>query len=135
MSIVANFLKNTRKDLGLSVKHVIDSLSDKGIQISPKTLYGWETGHRQPDADTFLALCQIYGVTSFPDVIHQPVSVPLALSEKEKAVVLAYRSHPDMQNAVDTLLNVQPQNDIADDIVDTLANGEDVFSPQNIRSE
>jgi hypothetical protein len=40
-----------------------------------------------------------------------------------------------MQNAVDTLLNVQPQNDIADDIVDTLANGEDVFSPQNIRSE
>lgn len=32
--------------------------------------------------------------------------VDIYLSEHEKQLVIAYRQHPDMQNAVDTLLNV-----------------------------
>lgn len=30
--------------------------------LSPKTLYSYESGHRQPDADTLMALCEIYGI-------------------------------------------------------------------------
>ena len=34
-----------------------------GIDISAKTLYSYEPGHRQPDADLLMALCDIYGIT------------------------------------------------------------------------
>ena len=61
-SSIAPLLKSKRKDLGLSVREVLAKLHEDGIDVSDKTLYGWESGHRQPDADTFLALCQIYKI-------------------------------------------------------------------------
>ena len=33
-----------------------------GFSISDKTIYGYESGHRQPDADTLMAMCVIYGI-------------------------------------------------------------------------
>ena len=57
---IANFLKSRRKDLNLSIKDVVNLLHIKGIEISDKTLYGWENGARQPDADVFVVLCTIY---------------------------------------------------------------------------
>lgn len=62
ISLSGTLLKERRKELDLSVKYVIAQLQDMGITISVKTLYGWENGHRQPDADTFLKLCKIYDI-------------------------------------------------------------------------
>ncbi len=61
---VGAMLKAKRKENKLPVKDVIGKLRSFGIDISDKTLYGWESGHRQPDADTFLTLCKIYGIES-----------------------------------------------------------------------
>lgn len=61
---IAKVLKATRKDSKLSVKDVVEELKKFDICISEKTLYGWESGHRQPDADTFIVLCHIYGIDS-----------------------------------------------------------------------
>lgn len=69
---VSAILKEKRKGLGLSVKTVLDELRSHGIEISDKTLYGWESGHRQPDADTFLALCQIYGIDTLRGIKKAP---------------------------------------------------------------
>lgn len=69
---VSAILKEKRKGLGLSVKTVLDELRPYGIEISDKTLYGWESGHRQPDADTFLALCQIYGIDTLKGIKKAP---------------------------------------------------------------
>lgn len=62
---IGALLKAKRKECQLSVKDTVKELSKHGINISDKTLYGWESGHRQPDADAFLILCSIYGIDSF----------------------------------------------------------------------
>lgn len=59
---IAKVLKESRQKTGLSAKEVIEKLSLHDIKVSPKTLYGWESGHSQPDADTFLLLCNIYEI-------------------------------------------------------------------------
>lgn len=69
---IGNILKTTRKELNLSVKTVLGYLHEFGIDISDKTLYGWENNHRQPDADTFLVLCRIYGIDSITGIQKLP---------------------------------------------------------------
>jgi transcriptional regulator with XRE-family HTH domain len=59
---IANVLKKYRHKCGLSTKEVTDRLGQDGIKVSPKTLYGWEIGHSQPDASTLLLLCDIYDI-------------------------------------------------------------------------
>jgi transcriptional regulator with XRE-family HTH domain len=59
---IAKVLKESRQKTGLSAKEVVEKLSLHDINVSPKTLYGWESGHSQPDADTLLLLCNIYGI-------------------------------------------------------------------------
>lgn len=59
---IAKVLKECRQKTGLSAKEVIEKLSLNDIKVSPKTLYGWESGHSQPDANILLLLCDIYGI-------------------------------------------------------------------------
>lgn len=59
---IAYVLKKYRHKSGLSTKEVTDRLGQHGIKLSPKTLYGWEIGHSQPDANTLLLLCDIYDI-------------------------------------------------------------------------
>lgn len=65
---VSKILKSKRRELNFSVKDVVEKLGKYGISISDKTLYSWESGHRQPDADTFMILCDIYKITSFAQI-------------------------------------------------------------------
>lgn len=73
---VSKILKSKRKELKLSVKDVIAKLEKRGVTVSDKTLYSWESGHRQPDADTFIILCDIYKISSFTQ-IEVPEKEPL----------------------------------------------------------
>jgi len=57
---IADFLKQLRKTSGLSANEVITKLKNYDIDISAKTLYGYESGLSMPNADAFVALCQIY---------------------------------------------------------------------------
>lgn len=68
MANISTLLKNRRRDIGFSVKDVLEKLKAHGIDISDKTLYGWESGYRQPDADTFLVLCEIYEINSLTQI-------------------------------------------------------------------
>lgn len=105
MSDVSNLLKSKRKDLGLSVKYVVEQLSLNGIDISDKTFYGWESGHRQPDADTFLALCRIYGINSFPDVCLQSNN---PFSDLEKELIKKYRTLDEYgKEAVSAIIDIE----------------------------
>lgn len=61
---IGQVFKDIRKNNNLSVKEVIQKLSFYQINISEKTLYGWENGSRQPDADAFIALCCVYGISN-----------------------------------------------------------------------
>ena len=65
MNSFSDKLKELRKQSGLSVPDVLERLRIYGIEVGDKALYHWEAGRRQPDADTFIALCKIYNVKSF----------------------------------------------------------------------
>lgn len=88
-SNVANLLKLKRKNSGLSVKTVKEKLSDLGIAVAEKTIYGWESGQRQPDADTFMALCNLYGVKSFSEIENAPAMTAEAL-DADDIIILEY---------------------------------------------
>lgn len=56
---IAKRLKEYREKTGLTVYQVGERLGKSG-----KTVSAWENGRGQPDADMFLALCEIYDVNS-----------------------------------------------------------------------
>ena len=60
-------LREARKNSGLKVPEVLAQLKEKGVSISDKTLYNWETGARTPDADEFIKLCRVYKLKSFKE--------------------------------------------------------------------
>ena len=88
---IASVLKSKRKELGLSVKEVVELLNAHNMLISAKTLYGWESGHRQPDADTFILLCQIYGINSLEESFPNPTNTKKAPSISDEAKDIAKR--------------------------------------------
>ena len=59
---IAEVLKEYRKKNDLSVTQVSNILKEHNNYAAPKTIYGWESGHTQPDADTLMFLCKLYKV-------------------------------------------------------------------------
>lgn len=101
---IANFLKSRRKDLNLSIKDVVNLLHIKGIEISDKTLYGWENGARQPDADVFVVLCTIYEVNSFSEINNNANFK--GMSSLELQHIKKYRMLPEAsKHAVDNIID------------------------------
>ena len=62
---IAKVLKESRKRNRLSVGDVVTRLADHSCKVAEKTVYGWESGQAQPDADTLLLLCEITASTTF----------------------------------------------------------------------
>lgn len=62
MDNIASTLKQLRKNNNISMEQVIQKLNDYGIQISSKTLYGYENNVSKAPANTVMALAMIYGV-------------------------------------------------------------------------
>lgn len=57
---ISSVLKQLRKTSQQTAVDVIEKLKEYQIDISAKTLYGYENGISMPNADVFVALCQIY---------------------------------------------------------------------------
>lgn len=62
MKNIGATLGDIRKEKGFTRKDVAEKLSELGIDISDKTLYGYESGRTSANADMFLALCRIYEI-------------------------------------------------------------------------
>ncbi len=106
---ISSVLKNLRTKSGLTAEEVGNLIGKSG-----KTVNGWENGRSQPDAELLLQLCDIYKVNNILDTfIENRQSIkPLVvkdtiLTTHEKEVITAYRSKPEMQQAVDRLLGVE----------------------------
>ena len=69
---IAKVLKDKRKAAQLTVEKVTEQLKQQfQIEISSKSIYSYESGHRQPDADTLMALCDIYGISDVMETFRQ----------------------------------------------------------------
>lgn len=104
---ISQVLKAYRKQNKYSVNDVVLKLEKNHLPVAPKTVYGWESGQTQPDADTLLVLCKIYKIDNILESFgYDSPEEPLLLSREERSLILQYRSHPDMQPAIKKLLDV-----------------------------
>lgn len=104
---IAEILKQCRKMNHLTVMEVSERLKEYGIFAAPKTIYGWESGQTQPTANTLLVLCSMYHIDDVLNTFgYKKEAGVLMLSSEEKELIRAYRSVPDMHQAVKKLLSI-----------------------------
>ena len=109
---LSNKLKMKRRERGLSIKDVVLLLGERGVYVTDKALYNWESGRRQPDIDTFVMLCDIYDINNIKDEFNAENTLMIVqnndFSPSEKDIVNKYRSLNDHgRHVVDLLLNAE----------------------------
>lgn len=105
---IAKVLKEYRKLNHYSVEDVVLRLEEEQLPFAAKTIYGWESGQTQPDADTLLVLCKIYKIDDILAAFgYESSDTPLKLSAEEHALIRKYRENEDMQDAVKRLLKFE----------------------------
>lgn len=102
---IASTLKRLRIESGLTADEVGAKVGKSG-----KTVNAWENGRGQPDADTLMLLSDIYGVKDILAEFRGSTHDDIALSDKERELILAYRSQPSLQLAVDRTLGISDEN-------------------------
>lgn len=105
--MIAKVLKEARKQNSLSVKEVVGRLRDKSIDVSIKTVYGWENGQSQPNADTLLFLCEIYNIKDILGTFGYNNKPAMRITHFEEELILHIRQHPDMINAIKKLVDME----------------------------
>ena len=106
---IAETLKRLRAKSGLKADEVGALLGKSG-----KTVNAWENGRGQPDADTLIALSDIYGVVDILAEFRGKESESFSLSDHEKDLIIAYRSQPSLQLAVDRTLGISEEDKDSD---------------------
>lgn len=111
---IAEMLKQYRKINHLSVSDVAEYLRTKDVDIAVKTIYGWESGQTQPSADNLMHLCRLYKIQDILATFgYQTAPDHLApLSNKERQLIYSYRKHPELQKAIDKLLDLTEEKEI-----------------------
>lgn len=101
-------LKEYRKKNDLSVKEVSMKLNEKSIKVAPKTIYGWESGQTQPDADTLLVLCEMYHIDHILNTFgYTSRIIEHSFSEYDAQLIKKYHEHPEMHEAIHRLLGME----------------------------
>lgn len=94
MNTIGNKLKELREQNNLTRKEAADKLRHIGIDISDKTLYGYESGRNSANADMFLALCKVYGCQNIMSTFYDSVDDVL-FTNKEWKHIEKYRKLDD----------------------------------------
>lgn len=79
-------LKSLRENNGMTRKEVADKLKEFNIDISDKTLYGYESDRNSANADMFLALCKIYKCYNIMAVFSDTVDDVLFTNQEWKMI-------------------------------------------------
>lgn len=103
---IAQVLKEYRKSNNLSVKDVAKLLEDHSLNVAVKTIYGWESGQTQPDADTLLILCEIYNIKNILTAFGYSKEKEFNVTKHEEDLIISYRNHPEIQYAIKKLLDI-----------------------------
>mgnify|MGYP000848134430 CR=1 FL=1 len=106
---IASRLKQYRINAGFEAKDVAEKLISANIIKSVKSFYNWESGRTQPDADTFMYLCNLYGVKDIMQAFgfKHTSKESRELSEAEFSHIQKYRSlTKNGRKAVDAVTQV-----------------------------
>lgn len=102
-------LRNLRISANLSQEDLANRLG-----LAKSTISMYENGSRKPNFETLEAIADTFNVdmntligkTEHKNYEPKQLKNSFHLTDHEKQVIIAYRQHPEMQNAVDTLLHV-----------------------------
>lgn len=115
---IGSILKRLRNASGLPTQEVIERLKQFDIDLSEKTLYGYENGLSSPQINTLFRLCEIYGVSDVSATFGIKTKTAAqpgdGLTDREREVALAYRAASDDDKAVvDAVLKkyIVPENE------------------------
>lgn len=97
--VIAETLKQKRKEAKISVKDVADFLG-----VKPNAVYAWEGGQNQPDAETLLALCGLYHVEISAFYSSEPTPERMSLTDAELELLDLWRNATPESRS--TVLNV-----------------------------
>lgn len=104
---IPRVLKEYRKKNHFTVNDVSLMLHERSIEVAPKTIYGWESGQANPSADMLLTLCEMYNITDILTVFgYTEDDTYFHVTPSERALVESYRKHPELQKAVNKLLDL-----------------------------
>ena len=101
---IGKVLKAYRKKCKYSVEDVSIRLKERNIQAAAKTIYGWESSQSQPNADTLLTLCEMYNIENILSTFGYSDKEDFQLTSQERALIKSYRAHPEVQTAINILL-------------------------------
>lgn len=104
---IAKVLKAYRRRNNLTVHQVSILLENQNIKAADKTIYGWESGQTQPNADTLLTLCDIYNIHNILGPFGYNRDLNFNITKHEEELVKQYRRNPKLQKAVDKLLDIE----------------------------
>lgn len=106
-SQIPRILKEYRKQNNFSVSDVSLMLHERSIDVAPKTIYGWESGQANPSADTLLVLCEMYNISDILTAFgYREDASSFHVTPSERALIESYRKHPELQKAVNKLLDL-----------------------------
>ena len=83
-------IRKYREMRGFSQKELAQKIGVSNSRVS-----NWEQGINRPDADILADICKALNVS------------PEDLSDQERKVIMAYRTKPDLQKAVNILLGLE----------------------------
>lgn len=95
-------------------KHLTQEEMANCLGVTVPAVSKWETGHTQPDADTLMRLCCIYHIDNILEIFgyKSQKKAVFNLTAQEKNLIEEYRNHPDMQKAVQRLLEIEKESKI-----------------------
>ena len=89
-----------REMRALSQKELADLIGVSNSRVS-----NWEQGINRPDVDILSEICKALNVS--PSEMLDVRLSPEDLSDQERKVIMAYRTKPDLQKAVNILLGLE----------------------------
>lgn len=108
---IAKTLKYYRKKNKLSVADVAQKLDEvSSMPVAIKTIYGWESGQTQPDADMLLLLCQLYQINDILKTFGYKNEEEFHITEFEKKLIMQYRRKTGLQSIINEVLELNAEN-------------------------
>lgn len=118
---IGEYIKQLRTKKGISQEEL-----GKVVGVQRAAVQKWEAGKVQNlKRSTIKKLAEYFNVSPVNFISNDDImSDNIILSSHEKAVIMAYRNQPAMQEAVDRLLGVpsEPDTSISEEIIDDLVN-------------
>lgn len=107
---IHNILKKLRIDNNLSVDSVSEKLKKYNINIKPKTIYNYENKISMPNADIFLALCEIYNCIDIFNTFGMKDNkvIQSKKSKKEDIYLTNYKKlNPERKKRIDKFIKIE----------------------------